>query len=199
MISRALLPVAVLSLALGARAAAADGPPSKADAIQVATAWRTAILALPCERKTPTSDVVCSGASVKAMMPPPITFGFDMNSTAPDSCDTWSDKAHALASVEAGDAYDLLATCVSAQLEEDGSAPITDRTYKQIAAFLPKKAHAPWKALGATHRFILIEHKPTSGDPGRFEAVLAIRAGATGAPAIAAVFIRKRAEQIDGE
>ena len=201
MLDRTPLAALFVSLVLASLGggAAADGPPTKDDAVALATAWRTAVLALPCDRKTPQSDVVCAGASVAAMMPAPVTFGIDDDQSPPDSCDTWSGKSHALAAVAAGDAYDLVATCISAELEEDGSAPIRDRSYKQIAGFLPKKAKTALKALAATHRFVLVEHKPTEGDPGRFEAVLAIRTGAAGKAEIAVVFIRKRHEQIDGE
>jgi hypothetical protein len=191
--------VAIVVMALSARVAAADAPPPADAAQHVASAWRTAILAVPCDRKTPQSDVICSGASVAAMMPPPVTFAIDDDQGGASSCDTWSEKPHELAAVAAGDAYDLLATCISAELEEDGGAPIRATTYARIAKFLPRAARAPMKALAKTHRFVLIEHKPTSGDPGRFQAVLAIRAGASGTPEIAAVIVRKRHEQIDGE
>src|SRR5262249_9102435 len=162
---------------------AAANPPDSAGAVALVTAWRTAVHAAPCDRKKPSDPVVCSGTALVPMMPAPVQFGMTTDASWPDGCEPWH-EANGMSAVAAGADYDMLTPCAGALLEEDQRPPITSKTYAQVETFLSKAVRKQWKPLAKTDAFVLIEHKPTSADPGRFEAVLAVAPGDDGKPRV---------------
>ena len=181
--------------------AIADTPPTKQQALDTVTAWRTAIQAVPCDRKTPNDPWVCSGAGAKATMPAPVSFGMigDSNTICDQDSDKWEGKT-GIHAIDAGTDYDVMTGCLRYMIEYNGEAPLTVISVSAANKFLSKPARKQFKPLGKTHKLVRMKLAPSEGDPNsRHDVVLAVTVGADGTAKVTAVFALIKEPVYDGE
>ncbi len=183
-------------LALLALPASADTAPSKQQALDTVTAWRTAIKAVPCDRPNANTPFTCKGDGVKATMPAPVSFGMIGNTHSNDICENndgevkWPGK-NGGNPIAAGADYDQLTGCLQGMFESNGSAPLTVVSISAASKFLSKPAARQWKALAKTHAFVRMKLQPTEGDPDtHYDVVIAVTLGDDGKPRVVAVFAK---------
>lgn len=192
--------VIVLACSISAPALA-DTPPTKQQALDTVTAWRTAILAVSCDRKGPNDPWVCSGAGAKATMPAPVSFGMigDSNTVCDQESDKWEGKT-GIHAIDAGTAYDVMAGCLRYMIESNGDAPLTVISVSAANKFLSKPARKQFKPLGKTHKLVRMKLAPSEGDPNsRHDVVLAVTVGDDGTPKVTAVYALIKEPVYDGE
>jgi len=174
--------------------------PTEAVALAFAESWRAAVGAEDCARSKTDFEVHCAGERLAAAMAPPIWFGVDVSDKdyLNDACRTWG-RHRELARVDAGPGHDLMRVCIDAMMDARMTAPMGGVAFAKIAKRLPRHVRDALGPLDPTHRFVLIHHTPTSGDPNRFDLVLAITNDATGAARLTALFVQVVIPPMDGE
>lgn len=195
-----IAPILVVLGVLSARAGA-DTLPSKQQALDTVTAWRTAILAVPCDRKTPNDPWVCSGAAVTATMPAPVSFGMigDSNTICDQDSEKWEGKT-GIHPIDAGTDYDTMTGCLRYMIESNHDGPITVVTISAANKFLSKPARKQLKPLAKTTKLVRLKLAPTEGDPNsHHDVVVAVTLATDGTPKVTAVFALIKEPVYDGE